>query len=180
MNTLEKIRPRHAHKINDERKLNELFYQQEHSETVKLNMLKEFEKHKKIINILPIFKNQSYLKTLQFYKQFGINSVYSNGGVLDESRPNSPQTLMHQTIEGTQSESSNSENFESESYKFCEENIPLDLTKEEFTIHSTIESLLKDAMRHKNQALLSHEKVINGCEDISIAFRQLIQYFLTK
>jgi hypothetical protein len=179
LNTLEMIRPRHANKIKDESKLNSLFYQKEKTEVVKLNMMKEFEKHKEIMDILPIFESHSYLKTLEFYQQFGIENIYSTAPKTpEENQANSPGTQTNHIINEAQSESEHSENSPQYQYQFCNATIPMNLSKEEYTIHSSIESLLKDAMVHKNKSLLSHEKVIHSCKDISIVIRQLIHYFL--
>jgi hypothetical protein len=80
LNTLECIRPRHAKRIQDIVDLDSLFSteHEDKPETIKLNMEKEFGKHKAVMDLLAVFEQQTFSKTLQFYKQFGkleINSV---------------------------------------------------------------------------------------------------------
>lgn len=89
LNTLECIRPKHAKRIQDVANLDDLFLKQPENkpETIKLNMKKEFEKHKAVMDLLAVFEQQTFAKTLQFYKQFGELEI----SFIDGQKEKSPQ-----------------------------------------------------------------------------------------
>jgi hypothetical protein len=136
-------------------------------ETVKLNMQRDYERHKVVMDLLSVFHEKTFTKNLQFYKQFGEDNIYINAPEVNESQAKEDRTEFVKEIdeaEEIQQENSNGHVFSKQDnddvYTFCSKDIPVGLTKQEFTIYSSFESLLKSAIDKKNRVVLSHDKVV--------------------
>lgn len=148
-------------------------------------MQKGYERHKVVMDLLSVFHEKTFTKNLQFYKQFGEDSIFANLPQANKDQVKENQTEYVKEVdeaEEAQKESANDTTFSKQNdddvYTFCSTDIPVGLTKQEFTIYSSFESLLKSAIDKKNKIVLTHEKVVDMCEDVSDAVRQLIEYFL--
>jgi len=170
MNTLEWIRPRHAKAIEETGKIDKFFSHSDNEklEPVKLNMQKQYEKHKSVMDLLAVFESHTSSKSLQFSKQFGVDQIHDVQILEEESEEDLPRTT-EAIISGESVDN----------YKFCESNIPLKLNPQEYTIYSSVEILLKKTMRNKRHQL-DHQKVLDKFEEISLVIRQLVEYFLQK
>lgn len=146
-------------------------------------MQREYEKHKTTMSLLSVFENKIFTKDLQFYQLFGNEQIYENATALQNHE--SPNDEIRETDEINEITSENcsmspTSYFEVKEYKYCDKSIPIDLTKDQFSLYGTVENLFKHTMKKKNKLVLNHKVIVEMTEEIGDAFRLISSYFLNK
>ena len=152
-------------------------------EKIKLNLQNEFMKHKEAMHLLSMFESKKFTKDLQFYKHFGTLNIREYGTELPEVKKE-PDLEIKEIEEENRSGENDNDNNEVDSklsddyYSFWQKQIPLNLSKQEYIIYSSIDNLLRHTMKKKNKLVLNHAKIVDMWDDISDSVKLLIDYFL--
>ena len=140
-------------------------------------MQTEFLRHQEVMKLFSIFHNEIHTRNLDFEKHFGIERIYAKQPESEERLINIQNQDINEVKEDHSGENNimkiNKPEGNSElNNRFEAESIPLELTKEEYSIYSMAEMLLRKSMREKNR----NKKGVMHRE----IFCLLISYFLNK
>lgn len=136
-------------------------------EEIKLNMKKEFEKHKAVMNLYSVFENKTFSKDIQFYKQFGDELVYEISGNSESKHDKNLEIDVIDEDENGEFSDYTSQNNQNKEHKYCDKSIPINLNKQEYSIYSTIENMFKSTINKKNKIVLDHQTIVDMTEDIA-------------